>query len=70
MADIVSETNRYATIAIAKKPDPYWSPLDVNEFKAFFRADGNIICCARAISQDCLDNTPGISPSSICRDND
>ena len=35
LSQIVTETNRYASVAIAKKPDPYWSPIDIAELKAF-----------------------------------
>ena len=35
LSEIVNETNRYASVATAKKPDPYWSPIDIAELKAF-----------------------------------
>ena len=35
LSEIVNETNRYASVATAKKPDPYWSPVDIAELKAF-----------------------------------
>ena len=35
MTEIVNESNRYASVATGIKPDPYWSPIDTAEFKAF-----------------------------------
>lgn len=35
LESVVVETNRYASQAILKKPDPLWRPLELSELKAF-----------------------------------